>query len=700
MLTDHVHTENSKLPELFGTQVFNEPAMKACLSEEAFLAWKACVQEGVALDIPIADEIADAMKNWALERGATHFTHWFQPMTNVTAEKHDGFLNPEAGGTISLQFSGKELIRGEPDASSFPSGGLRTTFEARGYTAWDPGSFAFIKDGTLCIPTVFFSYSGEALDKKTPLLRSMNAVSRQAVRVLRLLGDTATRKVITNIGPEQEYFLVDKGLFNMRDDLIICGHTLFGIPSPAGQDMEDHYCGPVHPRVSAFMKELNEELWKLGVPAKTDHNERAPGQYEMAVVYEDANTACDHNQLVMELMKTIAGRHGLVCLLHEKPFAGINGSGKHDNWSLSTDGGENLFKPGKHPEENLRFLLFLSAFVKGVDEYGDLLRATVAFAGNDYRLGGNEAPPAIISIFLGSELSAIVDAIIRGESYQNPGRTAVPVGVEQLTSIHKDNTDRNRTSPMAFTGNKFEFRMVGSTQSVSGPNIALNAIMAEELEQFANELEAAEEFEPAARELIRRTLTEHQRIIFNGNGYDREWEAEARRRGLPVFKLASDALPAYIAEKNVQLFMRQGIYSPAEIHARYEIHAERYATVLKVEARTMVEMISRQILPAVSAYTEALIDRIRKKQRIDLSCGFEKNTARKLAETADRLAEVCTELQEKLQACPAERTAAMEYCGQYLWSEMAKARELADSLEALTEERWWPYPSYKRLLEL
>ena len=532
--------ETKKLPELFGSLVFNEGTMKERLSSASYSAWKKCVTEGTPLDLSTANEIAEAMKQWAVEKGATHFTHWFQPMTGVTAEKHDSFIAPVGGGKIMMEFSGKELIRGEPDASSFPSGGLRATFEARGYTAWDPTSFAFIKEGSLCIPTVFCSYSGEALDKKTPLLRSMDEVSRQAVRILRLFGDTETKRVTAQVGPEQEYFLIDKALYEKREDLRMCGRTLFGAKPPRGQELEDHYFGAIRPRVAAYMKDLDETLWALGVLSKTKHNEVAPAQHEMAPVFSDANSACDQNQLAMEMMKKVADRHGLVCLLHEKPFAGVNGSGKHDNWSLSTDTGKNLFKPGSTPRQNAQFLLFLAAFIKGVDDYQEFLRATVAFPGNDHRLGAQEAPPAVLSIFLGDELSAVVDSIINDTDFQSTGKRTLKIGVDSLPAIPQDNTDRNRTSPMAFTGNKFEFRMLGSSQSISGPNITLNTIMAEELEQFADELEVSRDFQADLEKLIRRVFTEHQRIIFNGNGYDEAWLEEAGKRGLSNLTITSN----------------------------------------------------------------------------------------------------------------------------------------------------------------
>ena len=582
-----------KLPELFGSRVFNEETMKERLSGACYQAWKRCVTDGASLELAAANEIAGAMKTWAVERGCTHYTHWFQPMTGFTAEKHDSFIAPSDHGRVILEFSGKNLVRGEADASSFPSGGLRATFEARGYTAWDPSSFAFIKEGTLCIPTILCSYGGHALDKKTPLLRSMEDVSRQAVRILRLFGDTETHKVIPCVGPEQEYFLVDKKLYNQREDLRMTGRTLFGAKPPRGQELDDHYYGAIRPRVAAFMKDLDENLWALGIYSKTKHNEAAPAQHEMAPIYTDANTACDHNQLTMEVMKKIAEKHDLVCLLDEKPFAGVNGSGKHDNWSLNTDTGKNLFKPGKTPSQNAQFLLFLAAFVKGVDEYQDFLRATVAFPGNDHRLGASEAPPAVLSIFLGDELDAIVQSIIRGTEFKEAGKRTLQIGVDAMPPIPQDNTDRNRTSPMAFTGNKFEFRMLGSSQSISGPNIALNTIMAEELQQFADQLEKSKNFQSDLEKLIKKVFTDHQRIIFNGNGYDDAWIAEAEKRGLSNLKSAADALPVYTAKKNVDLFVKHGIYTKEEINARAEIHIENYTTVLTIEARTMAAMLRR-----------------------------------------------------------------------------------------------------------
>ena len=690
--------ETKKLPELFGSLVFNEGTMKERLSSASYSAWKKCVTEGTPLDLSTANEIAEAMKQWAVEKGATHFTHWFQPMTGVTAEKHDSFIAPVGGGKIMMEFSGKELIQGEPDASSFPSGGLRATFEARGYTAWDPTSFAFIKEGSLCIPTVFCSYSGEALDKKTPLLRSMDEVSRQAVRILRLFGDTETKRVTAQVGPEQEYFLIDKALYEKREDLRMCGRTLFGAKPPRGQELEDHYFGAIRPRVAAYMKDLDETLWALGVLSKTKHNEVAPAQHEMAPVFSDANSACDQNQLAMEMMKKVADRHGLVCLLHEKPFAGVNGSGKHDNWSLSTDTGKNLFKPGSTPRQNAQFLLFLAAFVKGVDDYQDFLRATVAFPGNDHRLGAQEAPPAVLSIFLGDELSAVVDSIINDTDFQSTGKRTLKIDVDSLPAIPQDNTDRNRTSPMAFTGNKFEFRMLGSSQSISGPNITLNTIMAEELEQFADELEVSRDFQADLEKLIRRVFTEHQRIIFNGNGYDEAWLEEAGKRGLSNLTSTADALPMYTAPKNVDLFVKHGIYTKEEIEARAEIHIENYSTVICIEARTMTDMIRRQILPAVSAFAGDLCSRAGTKKDLGACCQYEVSTACQIGSLTDALMAASDKLETDLSAIPADAAEAMRYSHDVLIPDMDTARRAADQLETLTSSDRWPFPTYSDLL--
>ena len=688
----------TKLPELFGSMVFNEETMKERLSTASYKVWKQCITDGTALELSTANEIAEAMKQWAIEKGATHYTHWFQPMTGVTAEKHDSFIAPVGGGKIVMDFSGKELVRGEPDASSFPSGGLRATFEARGYTAWDPTSFAFVKDNSLYIPTIFCSYSGQALDKKTPLLRSMDAVSRQAIRILRLFGDKDTRRVTAQVGPEQEYFLIDKSLYAQREDLRLTGRTLFGNKPPRGQELEDHYFGQLKPRVSAYMKDLDEELWKVGVLSKTKHNEVAPSQHEMAPIYSDANAACDQNQLTMELMKKVADRHGFVCLLHEKPFDGVNGSGKHDNFSLGTDTGKNLFKPGSTPSQNAQFLLFLAAFVKGVDEYQDTLRATVASAGNDHRLGAQEAPPAIISIFLGDELNKVVESIISGTAYKDGGKRTLQIGIDVLPAIPQDNTDRNRTSPMAFTGNKFEFRMLGSSQSISGPNIALNTIMAKELNEFASQLEESKNFQADLQKLIKKAFTEHQRIIFNGNGYDESWVAEAEKRGLDNLISTSDALPHYASKKNVDLYVSNGIYTEEELLARSLIHVETYNATISIEARTMTDMIRREILPAVSSYATDLAGRVTALKGAGVSAKYETETLKKVSTLTDALADTCDKLSKDLEKVPEDATKAMNYYHKTILRDMAKARVEADSLETLTDEEYWPFPVYSDLL--
>ncbi len=690
--------ESSHFPELFGSMVFNEETMKERLSPSCYNQWKQSVSDGTPLEISTANEIAEAMKQWAVEHGATHYTHWFQPMTGVTAEKHDSFISPAEKGRIVLEFSGKELVRGEPDASSFPSGGLRATFEARGYTAWDPTSFAFIKEKSLCIPTIFCSYSGHALDKKTPLLRSMDAVSKQAVRILRLFGDTTTTRVIAQVGAEQEYFLLDKKLYNRREDLIMTGRTLFGSKPPRGQELEDHYFGAIRPRVAAYMQDLDNELWKLGVLSKTKHNEVAPSQHEMAPIYSDANSACDQNQITMEIMKKVADRHGLVCLLHEKPFAGVNGSGKHDNWSLGTDQGSNLFKPGSTPRQNARFLLFLTAFIKGVDEYQDMLRATVATPGNDHRLGAQEAPPAVVSIFLGSELSAVVDSIIHDTAMKGSGKRNLDIGVDVMPPIPQDNTDRNRTSPMAFTGNKFEFRMPGSSLSISGPNIVLNTMMAHELMLFADELENSDNFDKDVASLIRRELTAHRRIIFDGNGYDESWLAEAKLRGLSNFSTAVDALPAYIDEKNIRLFTDHAIYTREEVHARYNIHVENYTATIEIEARTMIDMLRKDILPAVSDYGTTLCRGLEKRSRLGLPSKYEENNARNNCMLSDCLHDACIKLEKDLREVPADPEAAMRFCHDVIVPDMNECRSFADELETITERTAWPFPTYSDLL--
>ena len=691
-----------RIPELFGSMVFNERTMEQYVPQEAMEVWRECLKQEKPLPLEAANDIADAMKNWALEHGATHFTHWFQPLTGVTAEKHEGFIKGIGGGRVIMDFSGKELVCGEPDASSFPSGGLRATFEARGYSAWDPTSFAFIKDGSLCIPTVFCSYGGEALDKKTPLLRSMEAVSREAVKILRLFGDEKVRRATPQIGAEQEYFLIDRSLYLQREDLRLCGRTLFGNKPPKGQELDDHYFGAIRPRVAAYMKDLDEELWKLGVLSKTKHNEVAPAQHEMAPIYTDANTANDQNQLVMETMKKVAERHGLVCLLHEKPFAGVNGSGKHINWSLSTDTGENLFSPGKTPSQNAQFLLFLAAFVKGADEYQELLRCSVAFAGNDHRLGAQEAPPAIISIFLGDELEAIVDSIISQNSYAGAEHRALRIGVDVLPSIPQDTTDRNRTSPLAFTGNKFEFRMPGSSQSIASPTTTINAIMADELSRFYDELSQADDFNEALHELVRRTFSEHRRIIFDGNGYEDAWVEEAERRGLANLANTAQALPKYILPKNIELMTRQGVYSKEEILSRHEIHMEKYCKVIRIEARTLVDMVQHEILDAVSAYEDRLCGTVLRKRQAapEITCHVEKSLASTLAIRNEELLEEVVALKTALETEPAD--AAMEervtYYHEVVEAGMEKVCETVNQLEALTATRDWPYPTFYKLL--
>ena len=614
------------VPEIFGSMAFGDAAMKERLPKNVYRALQQTIREGTPLDPAIADAVANAMKDWALSKGATHFTHWFQPMTGITAEKHDSFLTPAGGGAALMEFSGKELIKGEPDASSFPSGGLRATFEARGYTSWDPTSYAFIKDNTLCIPTAFCSYTGEVLDKKTPLLRSMDAISHEACRVLKLFGKDCKR-VTTTVGPEQEYFLINKEDYAKRRDLILTGRTLFGAPAPKGQELEDHYFGSIRPRVKAFMDDLNEELWKVGVYAKTEHNEVAPAQHEMAPIFETTNIATDHNQLTMELMRKVADRHGFVCLLHEKPFEGINGSGKHNNWSISTDTGENLLDPGKDPASNRQFLLFLTAVIKAVDEYQDLLRISVASAGNDHRLGANEAPPAILSVFVGDELGALLDAIQSGRDYASAD-TVKMAGASVLPPIPKDTTDRNRTSPFAFTGNKFEFRMLGSAMNIACANIMLNTAVAESLRQFADELEGAEDFASASALLIKREITAHHRILFNGNGYDASWVTEAEKRGLSNLRSTPEALPHYTDDKNVALFERHGVYTRAEMNSRQEIQLEEYAKTISIEALTMVDMIRKDILPACVAYVRELSDTAAAAQAIGVDTATEVSLAR------------------------------------------------------------------------
>ncbi len=686
------------VPELFGSDVFHPAVMQQRLKPEIYTSWKQSIEYAVPLSLAVANEIAEAMKQWAMEKGATHYTHWFQPMTGITAEKHESFIEPAADGRVIMEFSGKALIRGEPDASSFPSGGLRATFEARGYTAWDPTAYAFVREGSLYIPTYFFSYTGQALDMKTPLLRSVEAVSRAALRILRLFGDTATRQVIPSVGAEQEYFLLPKDLYAQREDLRLTGRTLFGSPPPKGQELGDHYYGTIRTRVVSFMQDLDRQLWRLGVLAKTKHNEAAPCQHELAPVFTDVNSACDGNQLMMQVMKKCAAKHDLVCLLHEKPFAGVNGSGKHNNWSLMTDSGRNLFSPGKTPAQNAQFLVFLAAFIQGIDEYQDLLRCSAASPGNDHRLGAQEAPPAIVSIFLGEELSGVVDAMIRSTSYQEPDKAMMRIGVDVLPPIAQDTSDRNRTSPLAFTGNKFEFRMLGSSQSIAGCNIALNTIMAEELNRFARELEPAEDFDAALQALVCRALTEHQRILFSGDGYSKAWEEEARRRGLSNFRSTAHCLPALVQPKNIDLVVRHGVFTEAEFRARYEIHAQSYCKILKIEANACMDMVLRQILPAVLTYTGQLCDGALAKRQLGISAAAEDTLIRQLSETADRLIDSCDRLNDALERIPTGTEAALAYFHDVILPGMAHIREDADFLERHTGKAYWPYPAYSDLL--
>ena len=686
------------IPAIFGSDVFNEATMKQRLAPKTYNAWKQCIETGSSLPLDIANDIAEAMKIWATEKGATHYTHWFQPMTGITAEKHDSFITPSGDGRVIMDFSGKELVKGESDASSFPSGGLRATFEARGYTAWDPTSFAFVKDNSLYIPTCFFSYTGEALDEKTPLLRSMDEVSRETLRILRLFGDTQTNRIISSVGAEQEYFLLPKDLYAQREDLRLTGRTLFGAPAPKGEELEDHYFGTIRTRVSSFMKDLDEQLWRLGILSKTKHNEVAPCQHELAPIYTDANSACDANQLIMEIMKKCAAKHNLVCLLHEKPFACVSGSGKHNNWSLSTDTGKNLFSPGKTPRQNAQFLVFLAAFVKGVDEYQDFLRCSVASAGNDHRLGANEAPPVIISIYLGDELHAVVESIINGSNYTDPEKNIMRIGVDVLPPIPKDTTDRNRTSPLAFTGNKFEFRMLGSSQSIAGPNIALNTIMAEELSKFADILENAEDFDAALHKLVTDTFRQHQRILFNGNGYSDEWCEEAARRGLSNLRSTTQAMPKYVSDKNVELVTKHGIFSESEFRARNEIHLETYRKILNIEAKATADIAMRQILPAVSKYCADLASRIVTKTSIGCRCDAERALAAQLSDGIDQLYHNCEILCKNLKAIPASSIEAANYCYEVIVPAMNAVRKEADALELITDKTYWPFPTYSDIL--
>ena len=680
--------------------VFNDSVMKARLPGEAYRQVQLSIKLGKGLDRSTADVVANAMKDWAIEKGATHFTHWFQPMTGITAEKHDSFIAPAEGGRIIMEFSGKELIKGEPDASSFPTGGLRATFEARGYTAWDPTSYAFIKDGTLCIPTAFCSYGGEALDKKTPLLRSMEAINRQGMRVLRLFGNGDAGFVKTTCGPEQEYFLIDEDVFLRRPDLVYTGRTLFGAKPPKGQELGDHYYGMIKPRVAAFMAELDEELWKLGILAKTEHNEVAPAQHELAPVFMTTNIAADHNQITMELMQKIAKKHGMVCLLHEKPFAGVNGSGKHNNWSMTTGTGANLLEPGETPYENAQFLLMLCAVIQAVDDYQDMLRLSITSASNDLRLGADEAPPAVISVYVGEELEEILNAIERGEPYGGKEKELIKVGVHALPKLPKDTTDRNRTSPFAFTGNKFEFRMPGSSSSISGANVVINTAVAESLRQYANELELSDNFENDLHELIRRVIRKHKRIIFNGNGYGEEWLKEAERRGLLNLRTTPDCAHAYLDQKNVELFIRHSVYSEIELAARYKMKLDNYCKVLRIEAETMLHMLRRDILPAVSAYSAELANAAISKQELGIECSFEKDGAAHIS----RLISSCCDVARELEAAIADVSALPENYTRAvagrdrLIPTMTRLRSLVDELEVHTSAEYWPMPTYGEIL--
>ena len=691
------------VPETFGSLVFDDRVMRARLPESVYSSLKKTIDEGSELNAEVADAVAEAMKDWAVEKGATHFTHWFQPLTGVTAEKHDSFISPAPDGGVIMEFSGKELIKGEPDASSFPSGGLRATFEARGYTAWDPTSYAFIKDKTLCIPTAFCSYSGEALDKKTPLLRSMQALSKQAVRVLKLFGNDDVKCVRTSVGPEQEYFLVDKAMYDKRKDLIFTGRTLFGAKPPKGQELDDHYFGVIKPRVQAYMADLNEELWKLGVLAKTEHNEVAPAQHELAPIYSTTNVATDHNQITMEVMQKVAARHGLVCLLHEKPFAGVNGSGKHNNWSMATDKGVNLLTPGETPYENAQFLLFLCAVIEAVDKYQDLLRLSVATAGNDHRLGANEAPPAVVSVFLGDELSAVLDAIEKDAPYNGTEKTVLKLGVHVLPKFARDTTDRNRTSPFAFTGNKFEFRMLGSSNSIACANIMLNAAVANVLKGYADELEKAKNFETALHDLIRKSIIDHKRIIFNGNGYDDEWIKEAtEKRGLLNLRTTPDALPTILEKKNSDMLTSLKIFTPAEIRSRYEITLENYCKTVNIEALTMIDMARKEILPAIVGYVKELSETVGAAKAVAPSAplGYGSKTVSKLCALAD-------EIDQKTDALEAaadrykqitDVTAAANDIRDDILQRMAELRVPCDEAETLMPASVWPFPTYGDLL--
>ena len=693
------------IPEMYGSLVFNDKVMRSKLPKDMYKALKKTIENGTHLELDVANSVAVAMKEWATENGATHYTHWFQPMTNVTAEKHDSFISPTGDGQVIMDFSGKELVKGEPDASSFPSGGLRATFEARGYTAWDPTSPAFIKDKTLYIPTAFCSYSGEALDKKTPLLRSMDVLNKEAVRILHILGNKEVRHIDTTVGPEQEYFLVDKDLYKKRKDLIFCGRTLLGASAPKGQEMEDHYFGALKPRVAAYMHDLDEELWKLGIPAKTKHNEVAPAQHELAPVFDTTNVAVDHNQLTMEIMKKVADKHNMVCLLHEKPFEGINGSGKHNNWSMSTDTGVNLLDPGKTPAENTQFLVFLVAVIKAVDDYADLLRVSVASAGNDHRLGANEAPPAIVSIFLGDELTDVLKSIENDTFFSNKHAVQMDIGAKVLPHFIKDTTDRNRTSPFAFTGNKFEFRMLGSAASVANPNIVLNTAVAEVLAEFSAALKDVpeEEMESAVHALLKKTIEEHKRIIFNGNGYTDEWVEEAEKRGLYNLKTTPDALPHFIAEKNIELFTKHGIFTREELFSRYDIWLENYYKTINIESNTLAEMIQKQVIPSVYTYVEKLADTAAAKKSVvaDISVASEAALISKLSTLADTMAKDLETLKadtSKALASSDDVLACSKAYQETVLEDMETLRKSADEAEALIPDELLPYPTYDELL--
>ena len=691
----------SSVTEIFGSMVFDDSTMEARLPKETYKALQKTIKNGKHLDLGVANVVANAMKDWAIEKGATHFTHWFQPMTGITAEKHDSFISPK-GGKVIMEFSGKELIKGEPDASSFPSGGLRATFEARGYTAWDATSYTFIKDGVLCIPTVFCSYGGEALDQKTALLRSMETINRQAMRVLKLFGNEDVSSVKTTVGPEQEYFLVDKKLYDQRKDLIYTGRTLFGARPPKGQELDDHYFGAIKPRVAAFMKELNDELWKVGVLAKTEHNEVAPAQHEMAPIFTTTNIAADHNQLTMEIMQKVAKKHDMVCLLHEKPFAGVNGSGKHNNWSISTDTGVNLLEPGETPYENAQFLLFLCAVIKAVDEYQDMLRISVASAGNDHRLGANEAPPAIVSMFLGTDLSDILETIEDDREYDAKERDIMRIGVHTLPKFPKDATDRNRTSPFAFTGNKFEFRMLGSASSISCANTVLNTTVAEELKQFADELEGAEDFEGALHDLIKKTIKEHKRIIFNGDGYDESWVAEAEKRGLSNLKTTPDALAHMLDKKNVDLFTSHKVFTLEEFTARHEVRLENYCKIINIEALTMLDMVRKDILPAMSGYSAQLGDAVAKKIAVlpDADCSYEKDSLKMLTALIGAAHRTVKKLEQDLLTSKSvdDMAELAEFYKSTILDDMRELRIAVDEMETVSSAEAWPYPSYGELL--